>query len=177
MSDSLPSLLEQRFELMKAVFQSDGEIESELEVLIKENSLSLADKIDRVALFLKLAPKQADLLRGEANELLGCARSMEDRIDRLKGFMKHSMTLYGNNELIGNSWRLCLQGSSGSLKLREGVSILDDIPERFVRVETKIDLKAVKSEWETLPDEVKKHFIFEEGKTLVPRPQTKRKIK
>lgn len=177
MSDSLPSLIEQRFTLMKTVFESDGEIESELEVLIKENSLSLVEKVDRVAAFLKMAPKYAESLRSEANELLEAARSIEGRAARLKAFVKDSMVAHGTPKLIGETWTLNVQATAGSLRVQEGVNLLDDIPERFVDVQTTVNLAAVKSEWETLPESVKKYFVMTEGSTLIPRPNTKRKIK
>jgi len=173
---TLPMLLDERLQILAKIFKEEGTVEPELELLIKENALGLADKVDGIQTFFKMADLNAEALRAEAQELVEAARVMEGRAERLSDFLKLTMLAHGIKTLEGHRWSLNLQKTQGSLSLNEGVEILDKIPGRFVKVQTSVDIKAVKAEWVTLPEDLKSHFTMREGVSLIPRVRAKRKL-
>lgn len=172
MENELPTLILNRQRLLNHVVENEGVLEAEVELAIRSKDGQISLKIDDCATFMKLAPKEAEILREEARELIEAARVLENRADRLKTYLKDHMLSSQTLKLEGEKWSLNVQGSKDSLKLKDEISTWE-LPHGLLKAE--VDYKKVHEAWPFLEESIRQKFILTKNYALVTRPQ-KRKI-
>lgn len=173
---TLSQLLLTHKTLMDIAASNEGEITDDLGLELIINGQTLSEKVDAYAYVLRLLEEQADREREEARKRTERARTLEKRMESMRGRVKELMSLYDVREIEGNNFKFQAGRTNQSISAKMD---LKDIPREFHREKIEITLDKEKALQAMLSDDRSKYsryFLLEESPSLTIKLNTLRRI-
>jgi len=140
MSDENKSLLSLALNLERLLIENEGELNDEIEALIKVNETDLATKIDSYYYIIERMKNAAAYYKAEAEKLNNIKKSCEALEDRLKTRLKETMQFTNRTEVAGLRHRFVLTDSQPKLIITDE----SKIPNEYKIIKTEIDKSALR---------------------------------
>ncbi len=129
---SLMTIAQEVVDLEKALIESGGLIDEEIEKRLAIKDLDLPVKVDNYAHILKRLDITSDHFRAQAHFFSQVARGIDSANDRLRENLKQAMEVLATNELKGQNFKLKMSRSKPAVIIEN----LDLIDGQFVVIET-----------------------------------------
>lgn len=113
-------------EILSILGNLDLVSETSIEIKPEEILGDLKDKVDAIYTVLERLEREADRLDSIAEDFKLAARRVKENRERLKEYVRFTMTAQGFEKLPGNHWRLQLQKTAPSLAV-EREATADDL--------------------------------------------------
>lgn len=117
-SDTLFSLTEELVQLEALLTETGGELSPDVEAWMEQNAHALSDKADSVAFYLKSCEVKQTGFQKVAQDLTHKAKVEENKITRLKEYIRLCLDRMGTRKLEGEIWTLALQKNGGRPALK-----------------------------------------------------------
>lgn len=147
----LYELTNEYLQLVELFSQSGGELTPEIEEALARNQADFTSKIDGYCfLCRKFAAEgavfqaQFDQLDAEKKFWAAKAQAKENAVRRLKDYMKRELERMGLNKAETELFRVRIQNSPPAIEINVAA---DALPERFQRVEVKVNTDEIKAAW------------------------------
>ena len=123
---SLLAITAQANSIAERLIESGGEIDPELESALAVNQKDLAVKVDSYAIIMDRFDFEIDYLKAKAQEFTDAAKVLANAQDRIKSNLKQALSLMGETEIEGESYKFKLSPSKPKLVIEES-----QLPQEF----------------------------------------------
>jgi len=123
--------------------ESGGELTPEIEAALASLNEVLVGKVDAIASYIRDCAAKAAALREEADVLTAKRRTEENKVGRLKEYVRFHMDRLGETKLAGAIWTFALQANGG----RPALTVLvapEQLPALFRRLVVQADTDALR---------------------------------
>lgn len=124
---------------------SEGSGGETLEKWLKEYEWQVGTKIDAYGSLAKNWDSDINAIDDEMKRLSDRKRVIANKIMRLKMMAKLAMEMRGIRKLEGQKFTIAIQKNGGKLPLILKVEDPEKLPEKFVKIEKRIDTEAIRS--------------------------------
>jgi predicted nuclease with TOPRIM domain len=141
----LYEIADQYAKLMQMLAENDGEITEAEQTVLKDLQGELIVKGENIARLIKNLQSDVSAFKGEGKRLLDRAKSLNNRIEWLKDYLKFEMTRMGVKDIKGEVLTVRVRDSQPSCMIINET----DIPEDYKEIvqETKIDRRGIIDHW------------------------------
>ena len=131
-SFTLHSLVQQAQVIESALVEAGGELTPELEAIIANLDVSVAEKIDGYSFIMDRFENEAAVFRTKADSFARVAKGLTLFQDKLKERVKLAMVAMGKDEIKGNEVRFKLSNSAPKLVI-ENEMVIGDAYKKIVQ--------------------------------------------
>jgi hypothetical protein len=133
---------------------AEGELTPELESELNALEMALEQKTDGICAMIREAEAAVEAYKAERDRLELRRKVAENRVERLKAYLKDNMERLGRDLVEGEHFRARIQSNTRPSFRWNGAN--ENIPDGFRRVEIKLDGDACYQAWreDRLPDSI-----------------------
>lgn len=122
--------------IMAQIAEAEGELTPELEALLDDAGVALAEKVDAVAAFVRERRAHAESCRGEAKFFADKAKAFDAKADALEAYLLRCITEAGLPAVDGKRFRVARRLNPVAVVLDVKA---DALPEAYRRTKTTIE--------------------------------------
>jgi len=157
--------------LDELLIEQEGELCPTLENWMQINEQNLAEKVDNYKLYIEHLESRNDYFKNIKDQANQAQNIFKNMVSRMKSNLKFSMQSMGTNEINGELYRFKL----GKPKLKIFITNSEDIPLKFTKEVTKIEIDMDEIEKAVAAGEIVPGVAIEETSSLLSYANTKGK--